>query len=73
MKDCWKSVHLCVLGGISFLHIDIGGCGDALGEREGPGHGLGPLTPCSLTSDLVFLDGVKPFGLEVCSAMKLLL
>ena len=63
-------MHLCVLGGVPLHIVDIGGCGDALGEREGPGHGLGPLTPRPLSPPLVSLHGVEPLGLEVCFAMK---
>ena len=63
-------MHLRVLGGVPLHIVDVGGRGDALGEREGPGHGLSPFTPRPLSPHLVSLHGVEPLGLEVCFAMK---
>ena len=63
-------MHLRVLGSVFLRSVDDGGCGDALGEGEGPGHGLCPLAPRPLSPPLFSLHGVEPLGLEVGFAMK---
>ena len=63
-------MHLCVLGGVPLRDVDVGCRGDALGEGEGPGHGLGPLTPRPLCPHFVPLYSVKSLGLEVSFSVK---
>ena len=70
VKNCWKSVHLRILGGVPLRDVDVGCRGDALGEGEGPGHGLRPLTSRPLCPHLVPLHGVEPLCLEVSFSMK---
>ena len=67
MEDGGQPVHLRVPGhgggqlALRVHPVDVGGGRDALGEREGPGQGLGPLTASRAASR----RAAEPFGLEV--------